>query len=671
MIPKAIQERYRRLKDTINRHRTLYHVYDKEEIPQAALDSLKHELAQIEAAHPTIIAPDSPSQRVAGKPLPGFRKVRHKVAQWSFNDAFSPEEMREFDVRVRRFLRPAYGDAAPSYLCELKIDGLKIVFEYEKGILVTAATRGSGEVGEDVTQNIRTIESVPLSLERPVDIIVEGEVWMSSANLEQLNARRRAAGEPLFANPRNAAAGSLRQLDPAVAADRKLDVFIYDMATGSEAVPPTQEKELEYLRSLGFKVNPHYKVARTIEGTIAFWEQWKNKGRQQEYWIDGVVVKVNERNYQETLGYTGKAPRFAIAFKFPAEQATTVVENIVLQVGRTGVLTPVAHLKPVSVAGSTVSRATLHNEDEIPRLDVRVGDTVILQKAGDVIPDIVQVVKELRSKSAKPFAWPTRVDECGGDGRIERISGQAAWRCVNKNSFAVVRRRFHNFVGKHAFDIEGCGPSTVNQLLEEGLVQHYDELFTLTPGDVLPLEGFADVSAKKLIESIKRARTVELARLLVGLSIPQVGEETANLLAEKFRDVDSLAKAAEGELEEIEGVGPVVTNAIVDWFREKRHKDLIARLKKVLTIQNTTLRQAQGGKLKLSGRTFVLTGSLASMSRDEAKEKIRRLGGDVSGSVSKKTSYVVAGAEAGSKLDKARELGVSVLTEKEFLKLFI
>ena len=671
MIPKAIQERYRRLKDTINRHRTLYHVYDKEEIPQAALDSLKHELAQIEAAHPAIIAPDSPSQRVAGKPLPGFRKVRHKVAQWSFNDAFSPEEMREFDVRVRRFLRPAYGDAAPSYLCELKIDGLKIVFEYEKGILVTAATRGSGEVGEDVTQNIRTIESVPLSLERPVDIIVEGEVWMSSANLEQLNARRRAAGEPLFANPRNAAAGSLRQLDPAVAADRKLDVFIYDMATGSEAVPPTQEKELEYLRSLGFKVNPHYKVARTIDGTIAFWEQWKNKGRQQEYWIDGVVVKVNERNYQETLGYTGKAPRFAIAFKFPAEQATTVVENIVLQVGRTGVLTPVAHLKPVSVAGSTVSRATLHNEDEIRRLDVRVGDTVILQKAGDVIPDIVQVVKELRPKSAKPFAWPTRVDECGGDGRIERISGQAAWRCVNKNSFAVVRRRFHNFVGKHAFDIEGCGPSTVDQLLEEGLVQHYDELFTLTPGDVLPLEGFADVSAKKLIESIKRARTVELARLLVGLSIPQVGEETANLLAEKFRDVDSLAKAAEGELEEIEGVGPVVTNAIVDWFREKRHKDLIARLKKVLTIQNTTLRQAQGGKLKLSGRTFVLTGSLASMSRDEAKEKIRRLGGDVSGSVSKKTSYVVAGAEAGSKLDKARELGVSVLTEKEFLKLFI
>ncbi|MEK7479796.1 MAG: NAD-dependent DNA ligase LigA [Patescibacteria group bacterium] len=668
MIPQKIQERYTKLKTAVNKYRTLYHVYDKEEISQAALDSLKHELTQIEAAHPAIIASDSPSQRVAGKPLPGFKKVRHKVAQWSFNDAFSPEEMREFDARVKRFLRPEYGDAAPSYLCELKIDGLKIVFEYQKGILITAATRGDGEVGEDVTQNIKTIESVPLSLEKPIDIIVEGEVWMSSANLEKLNAHRRAAGEPPFANPRNVAAGSLRQLDPAVAAERKLDVFIYDMAMGSEPVPPTQEKELEYLRGLGFKVNPHFRVARTVEETIAFWEQWKNKGRHQEYWIDGVVVKVNEQNYQETLGYTGKAPRFAVAFKFPAEQATTVVENIVLQVGRTGVLTPVAHLKPVLVAGSTVSRATLHNEDEIRRLDVRVGDTVILQKAGDVIPDIVQVVKELRPKSAKPFAWPTRVDECGGDGRIERISGQAAWRCVNKNSFAVVRRRFHNFVGKHALDIEGCGPSTVDQLLEEGLVQHYDELFTLTPGDVLPLEGFAEVSAKKLIESIERARTVELPRLLVGLSIPQVGEETAFLLAEKFRDVDSLARASAGELQRIEGVGPIVAKAIIDWFGAKRHRELVERLKKVLVIKADP-RQARGGNLKLSGKTFVLTGTLASMSRDEAKEKLRRLGADVSGSVSAKTSYVVAGAEAGSKLDKARTLGVAVLTEGEFIRM--
>ena len=491
---------------------------------------------------------------------------------------------------------------------------------------------------------------------------------MSSANLEKLNAHRRAAGEPPFANPRNVASSSLRQLDPAVAAERKLDVFIYDMAMGSEPVPPTQEKELEYLRGLGFKVNPHFRVARTVEETIAFWEQWKNKGRHQEYWIDGVVVKVNEQNYQETLGYTGKAPRFAVAFKFPAEQATTVVENIVLQVGRTGVLTPVAHLKPVLVVSSTVSRATLHNEDEIRRLDVRVGDTVILQKAGDVIPDIVQVVKELRPKSAKPFAWPTRVDECGGDGRIERISGQAAWRCVNKNSFAVVRRRFHNFVGKHALDIEGCGPSTVDQLLEEGLVQHYDELFTLTPGDVLPLEGFAEVSAKKLIESIERARTVELPRLLVGLSIPQVGEETAFLLAEKFRDVDSLARASAGELQRIEGVGPIVAKAIIDWFGAKRHRELVERLKKVLVIKADP-RQARGGNLKLSGKTFVLTGTLASMSRDEAKEKLRRLGADVSGSVSAKTSYVVAGAEAGSKLDKARTLGVAVLTEGEFIRM--
>ena len=384
--------------------------------------------------------------------------------------------------------------------------------------------------------------------------------------------------------------------------------------------------------------------------------------------MDGVVIKVNERSYQEALGYTGKAPRFTIAFKFPAEQATTVVENIVLQVGRTGVLTPVAHLRPVSVAGSVVSRATLHNEDEIKRLDVRIGDTVVLQKAGDVIPDIVEVVKDLRPKGVKPYGWPERVPECGGDGRIERVPGQAAWRCVNKDSFAVVRRRFHNFVGKHALDIGGFGPSTVDQLLEKGLVQHYDELFTLTEGDLLTLEGFADVSAKKLVAAIQKARTVELARLLVGLSIPQVGEETAILLAQTFRTLDALVKASEENLTRIEGIGPIVAKAIVEWFSRKRHRELVERLKKALTITNPMARSylANG---PLAGKTFVLTGGLSSMSRDEAKEKIRRLGGDVSSSVSKQTDYVVAGEEAGSKLDKARELGVSVLTEADFVRM--
>ncbi|MBI4093673.1 NAD-dependent DNA ligase LigA [Candidatus Kaiserbacteria bacterium] len=663
MIPKEIRDRYEKLKTTINHYRTLYHVYDREEISQAALDSLKHELSAIEKRHPAIIAPDSPSQRVAGKPLPGFKKVRHKAAQWSFNDAFSGEEIREFDARVKRVLQ----GASPTYLCELKIDGLKIILDYEKGFLKTAATRGTGAIGEDVTHNIKTIESVPLSLPRPIDIVVEGEVWMSEAGLKKLNALRAKEDEPLFANPRNAAAGSIRQLDPKIAASRALDVFIYDVAQTSEKVPPTQSEELEYLRELGFKVNTHHHLAKTIDDVIAYWESWQKKGRKQGYWVDGVVVKVNEKKYEERLGYTGKGPRFAIAFKFPAEQVTTIVEEIVLQVGRTGVLTPVAHLKSVAVAGTIVSRATLHNEDEIKRLDVRIGDTVVLQKAGDVIPDIVSVVKGLRPKGSKPYTWPTRVPECGGDGRIERIPGQAAWRCVNKNSFAVVRRRFQNFVGKHALDIEGMGKERVDLLLEEGLVQHYDEIFSLKEGDLLPLEGFAEVSAKKLYDAIQKARYTELSRLLVGLSIPQVGEETAILLAKQFRTIDDLTRARFEELDAIEGIGPIVGKDIVEWFLLKRHQQLIQDLKKVLTIANPLF--AKGGEGKLSSKTFVLTGTLERMTRDEAKEKIRALGGDVSGSVSKKTDYVVAGAEPGSKLDRARKLGINVLTESEFLRI--
>lgn len=662
------RERYEKLKAAIEHYRREFHVYDREAISEEARDSLMRELTELEAKHPALVTPDSPSQRIAGKPLPQFKKVRHEVPQWSFNDAFTPDDLRDFDARVKRFLKEKYPDARPSYACELKIDGLKIVFTYEKGLLKTAATRGDGEIGEDVTQNIRTIESVPLSLARPVDIIVEGEVWMSSKNLETLNRAQEKAGKPLFANPRNVAAGSIRQLDPKIAAARKLDVFIYDVAKTSDPFPPTQSEELDYLRDLGFKVNPHHVIAGDIEEAIRYWEQWSAKGRHQEYWIDGVVIKVNERAYEEVLGYTGKAPRFAIAFKFPAEQVTTILEDIVLQVGRTGVLTPVAHLKPVQVAGTTVSRATLHNEDEINRLDVRIGDTVIIQKAGDVIPDIVQVVKELRPKDAKAYRWPERVPECGGDGRIERVPGEAAWRCVDLDSFAVVQRQLANFAGKHALDIEGMGKERVEMLLEKGLVQHFNEFFTLTEGDLRELDGFAEVSAKKLIAAIERARKTELARLLVGLSIPQVGEETAILLAQQYRTLDALERAPAEKLEEISGIGPIVAREIVQWFSLKRNQKLIENLKEVLTISNPAYASGRLN-LPLSGKTFVLTGGLASMSRDEAKEKIRSLGGAVAGSVSKKTDYVVAGEEAGSKLDTARSLGVAVLTEAEFLHI--
>ncbi len=665
MIPKEARERYEKLKATINRYRYEYHVLDKEEISSQARDSLMRELAEIEKEYPEIVASDSPTQRIAGKPLPKFLKIRHKVPQWSFNDAFTPDDVRDFDARVKRMLKPKCGDVQPSYVCELKIDGLKIVYEYEKGILKTAATRGDGTIGEDVTQNIKTIESVPLSLQRPVDIIVEGEVWMSAKNLELLNKAQEKAGKQTFANPRNVAAGSIRQLDPSIAAERKLDVFIYDVAQTSEKIPDTQAKELEYLRELGFKVNPHHKLVPDIEGAIKYWDEWKKKGRHQDYWIDGVVIKVNEREYQEALGYTGKAPRYTIAFKFPAEQASTVLEDIAFQVGRTGVVTPVAHLKPVSVAGSTVSRATLHNEDEIKRLDVRIGDTVIIQKAGDVIPDIVQVVKDLRPKNSKPFAWPTHVAACGGSGKIERIPGQAAWRCVDKSSPERLRRTLAYFVSKKALDFDGVGEKVVETLHDNGFVQTFDDFFTLKEGDFLELEGFAELSAKKAVEAIqKAAKHVPLARLLTGLSIPNVGEETAYDIAEHFGTVDKIRNATKDELTSVNGIGEVVANSIVEWFGNKENAKMLDRL-----LAHITVARPEKKSGKLTGKTFVFTGGLESMSREEAGERVRALGGDVSGTVSKKTSYVVSGDSSGSKLDKARKFGVTVLTEVEFLRL--
>jgi len=679
VAPKQVTERYRKLLKEIKRHRHLYHVLDQPEIPDTAFDELEKELFAIEAQYPEIISPDSPSARVGGEPLPEFKKIPHKVPQWSFNDVFTVEEAIEFGARVMRMLKTYKGPSLVStkdgplyveYFCELKIDGLKVILEYEKGLLKTAATRGNGEVGEDVTHNIKTIRSIPLSLARAVDVIVEGEVWMSEQTLREINAQRKKEGESVFANPRNAAAGSIRQLDPKVAAARKLDSFIYDLARSSEGIPATQAQELQYLRELGFKVNPHHKKAATIEEAITYWKGWQKKKESQDYWVDGIVVKVDQRDLQEQLGYTGKAPRFAVAFKFPAEQVTTVVEDIVLQVGRTGVLTPVAHLRPVLVAGSTVSRATLHNEDEIRRLDVRVGDTVILQKAGDVIPDIVKVLVELRTGKEKPYRWPTCVAECGGDGSIERVPGEAAWRCVARDSFAVRRRVLRHFASKAALNIEGLGESTVDALLEKQLIQNFDDFFTLTEGDLLTLEGFADRSASKLVDSIKKtAKSVQLAKLIIGLSISHVGEETAILLAQTFGTIDDIAAADIAALEAIEGIGPIVASSIYEWCHEKENKKLIERLKKVITIKPEKFPRSDLGKKPFAGKVFVLTGTMAALSRDEAKENIRVLGGSVSSSVSKKTFVVVAGEDPGSKLDKAQELGVAVLTEEAFLNL--
>lgn len=660
-----IKERYQKLKELINYHRYLYHVKDQEDITQEALDSLKNELAKIEEEYPELITADSPTQRVAGEPLKEFKKVKHKVLQWSFNDAFDEKDIYAFDERVKRFLK--LNGTSPTYTCELKIDGLKVVLEYKKGVLAVAATRGDGKVGEDVTLNIRTIESIPLRLKKTVDIIVEGEVWMGKSELLKLNKKRKKAGETPFANPRNAAAGSIRQLDPRIAAERNLDSFIYDIALLSKGIPDTQFDELKLLQELGFKVNKHFKLCKNIEEAIDFWKKWKDKAQKEDYLIDGIVIKVNERKYQEILGFTGKAPRFAIAFKFPAQQVTTVVEDIALQVGRTGVLTPVAHLRPVSVAGSIVSRATLHNEDEIKRLDVRIGDTVILQKAGDVIPDIVSVLKEMRTGKEKKFRFPKKVLACGGDGSIERIPGQAAYRCVSKDSFAQQKRKFQYFASKKAFDIEGLGPQIIEKLLEKNLISSFEDIFTLKKGDLLELEGFGDKSADNLLSEIEKAKQIELARFIVSLSIDQVGEETAYDLTKHFGTLKNIQNASKEELKNIEGIGDVVASSIYNWFRDSENKKLLDRVLKHINIKEN-LQQVRQGQ-SLLGKIFVLTGTLSGLSRDKAKSKIRALGGSVSSSVSKNTDFVVAGKNPGSKYTEAQRLGVKILNEKEFIKL--
>jgi len=665
-IPQATKERATKLRAAIDKYRHEYHVLDTEGIPVEALDALKHELAALEEAYPELITPDSPTQRVAGKPLPEFKKTKHKIAQWSFNDVFDEAELRAFDERVQKNARERYGaDARATYACELKIDGLKIVLTYQKGMLKTAATRGDGIFGEDVTMNVRTIESVPLKLQKLIDAVVEGEVWMGKRELAALNAKRTKENESVFANPRNAAAGAIRQLDPKIAAQRSLDTFVYDIARSSEPLPPTQIAELQELRELGFKVNREAIHAKTIDEAVLFWKRAQQIRGKQNYLIDGIVLKVNEKKYQDALGYTGKAPRFAVAFKFPAEQVTTVVEDIGLQIGRTGILTPVAHLKPVNVAGVMVSRATLHNEDQIRRLDVRVGDTVIIQRAGDVIPEVVSVVTELRPKNTKPYVFPKKVPACGGDGRVERVPGMAAWRCVSKNSLAQQKRRFQHFVGKHALDIEGLGARTVALLLEEGLVATYADIFTLTEGDLMGLEGFAELSAKNTIAAIRERREVPLDRLLIALSIPHVGEETARDIAEHFGTLEKVQSASIEKLEAVPGVGGIVSKSIVEWFADTEHARALDELLKQVKVK-ATHRKAGGA---LSGKTFVLTGTLRTLSREKASEKIRLLGGSVTSSVSKNTGYVLAGDNPGSKYVAAQKLGIRILSEKEFLSL--
>jgi DNA ligase (NAD+) len=655
---KATRDRAKELRAAITKYRALYHEKDASPISPEALDSLKYELAELEEKYPELVTKDSPTQVIAGAALPELKKVRHEVPQWSFNDAFSEEDLHDFDARVRKLT-----GGVPTYDVELKIDGLKVVYTYKKGKLTTAATRGDGVIGEDVTHNIRTVKDIPQILTKPIDCVVEGEIYLTRSGLAKLNKKREKEGLPLFANPRNAAAGSIRQLDPAVAAERPLAAFIYDLAASSAPLPPTQTEELAELSALGFPVNPHHKHVESLDDVFTYWRNWQGKNRENlDYQLDGIVLKVESRRMQEILGYTGKAPRYAIAYKFPPEQVQTVLEDISLQVGRTGKLTPVAHLRPVAVAGTVVARATLHNEDFITEKDIRIGDTVILQKAGDIIPEVVQVIPELRKKGAKRWMFPTHSALCGGDGRIERVPGEAAHRCVAAGSFEIQARKLIHFVGKSALDIDGFGKETVKQLMEEQLISEWSDLFELTKDELLELEGFEETKASNLLASIKAARKVPLNRLLIGLSIPHIGEENAYLLATRFGTLSKLRTASVDALAQVDGVGPILAKSIVGWFADAKNTHQLTQLLSHVRVEKV----AAPARGPLTGKTVVVTGTLPSMSREEAEAAVRAAGGKVAGSVSKKTSFVVAGESAGSKLTKARELGVEVIEEAVF-----
>lgn len=661
-------KRIEKLRELIAYHQKRYHEEDAPEISDEAYDSLARELREIEGVGEEL---DSIANQVGGAPSEAFTKVTHKVRQWSLNNVFDAKELGDWEDQIKRRLEAEYMTGAVlEYDVGHKLDGLKVVLTYEQGRLKRAATRGNGVVGEDVTHTATMIEDIPKILPRPLSLTCVGEVWLSEAEFRRINEERVKLELPLFANPRNAAAGSLRQLDPAVTASRKLSVIVYDLdsleSTGGLKMPATQKEEIELLSDLGFSVGEHGSLKKDIKGVLDYYEHWKAKRASLPYGVDGIVVKVNQIELQRRLGYTAKAPRFAIAFKFPAEQSTTVVEDILLQVGRTGVVTPVAHLTPTRIAGSVVSRATLHNEDQIKRLDVRVGDTVVLQKAGDVIPEVVSVILDLRPEGTKPYKFPKKVEGCGGAGTIERIPGEAAYRCVTLDSDFIYRRRLYHFVGKTALNIDGVGPRIIDQLLDEGLIKEAADLFTLKVGDLEDLPGFKKKAAENTIRAIEAARYPELYRLLVALSIPNVGEETARLIASHTGSIENVSHANVADLADIHGVGEVVAESLVSWMKDEGNRAQLKTLLKQLMIQNPARQKSNAA---LTGKTVVFTGSLPTLSRDEAKELARRVGAHVAGSVSKHTDFLVLGQDAGSKADRAAEFEVKILTEAEFLKM--
>lgn len=666
MNKEQAKKRIEKLKKEIARHRYLYHVKDKIEISDAALDSLKHELLKLEQSYPEFITEDSPTQRVGGKPLKKFKKVAHSERMLSMEDVFSFEEIEEWEVRLKR-LKP---NASFDYYCEVKIDGLAVSLIYKNGVLEIGATRGDGRVGEDVTQNLKTIDAIPLRLEeeRKGEIEVRGECFMTKSRFKELNKEQNKKGLPEFANPRNIAAGSIRQLDSKITASRKLDFFGYNLVT--DLGQKTHEEVHELMKKLGIKINPLSKHCVNLKEVKNFYKDIENKREKLDYWIDGIVVIVNNNNLFDQLGVVGKAPRGLIAFKFPGEQVTTVVKDIRWQVGRTGAITPVAIMEPVSIGGTTVKHATLHNLDEIKRLDLKINDTVILEKAGDIIPKVVEVLKRLRPKNVKTISVPHRCPVCGGEVKRKEISNKkqsisAALYCINKKCPAKDLKSMVHFVSKKAFNIVGLSGKIIEQLMNAGLVSTPVDLFRIEKSDLIDLERFREKSAENLVKAVASAKKITLARFIYSLGIDGVGEETAIDLANEFGAIKKLRDAKLEELEEIPNIGDVVAKNIYEYFGDNQNEKLIDDLiEQGIQIEEMEIRK----NLPLRDKSFVFTGELGSMTRDEAKERVRNLGGNISGSVSKKTDFVVVGEDPGSKYEKAKKLGVKILSEKEFLE---
>jgi len=665
--PASVRKEIEELREKLRYHEYRYYVLDDPEISDAAYDRMMNRLKELEAAHPELVTPDSLTVRVGGAPREGFTKVQHARPMLSLDNAFSYDALREWDRRVRE----GSGQEKIEYIAEHKFDGLSISLQYEDGVLTRGVTRGDGTTGEDVTPNVKTIRSIPLRVDAgalkknklPAAFEVRGEIMMTKKAFEALNREQERIGGKIFVNPRNSAAGAVRVLDPSITAARRLDFFAYYLLVDGKVPFAKHSDSLQALKQLHFRASDDWKLCVGIEAVIAYCEDWDAKREKLAYEIDGVVVKVNSIPIQNELGYTSKAPRWAIAFKYPARQETTVVNDIIVQVGRTGTLTPVAVLQPVQVGGVTVSRSTLHNMDEIDRLGLQISDTVLIERAGEVIPHVLKVVKE--GKNRKPFRMPKHCPECGST--IHHVEGEVAYRCVNAACPAKRKESILHFAGRHAMNIDGLGDKIVDQLVDKGLVKDVADLYTLKEPEVAGLERMAEKSAQNLLAEMAASKKNSLERLIYALGIQFVGERTGQLLAEHFSSLEELAAAKEEELEEVPEVGPKVAASIVEFFSEAANRQLIKKLHKVGVHPTAEKRVVKSQKL--AGKSFVFTGGLANRSREEAGEIVQQHGGKVSGSVSKKTDYVVVGTDPGSKYEKAKELRVTILTEAEFDKM--